>query len=464
MQFQHLYAYEPGWTRKKGKTNQKIEHGNIDRINFKFCTMLNGSTFEIPDHLDRKSLRRLIDTAAVEIMNKYKKGDMIQEEIKRFSCLMASMGENEFLRSVPTRLLGPKTNDTSMNRPLLKILNPSPYFPKLSVPISWELEGFNRTLLKRRRNLSIDNSEQKDKEKRATFHLSSKKEWTKHCKAVETRKHYKIVYFMLVHQDYEQLVKLLDLIYDPDGFYLLHVDERSKELYHGIQAHIHNRYYANGLCNLKVVSRWAVLWGGGSIILAQLDMFFQSLKLKYDYIINMSAYCIPLYSTSALHSLLRDRGYQSWMLVSRDSEPDRVEQVWIPNRTGWMTGLPQRREYKLDHEFPVWKQDQWMILSRRMVEWMNQTPDTYKLLAWFEHSFIPDEHYFATLIMKPFPHETFTGGVWYRVFEGDFHPKWLTKSDIERTLPHEFFARKVKLSENSDLIQLIRDKWDRAAA
>jgi hypothetical protein len=459
LQFRRFHDFGHHPTGKPPNIHQKSSAEKSTPLNFKFCTMLNGSSFQIPIHFNKGTFRRQIDTAALEIMNKYKKGDMIIEEMKRFSCFMASMGENEFLRSVPTRLLGPTTNHGSKNLPALRNLNPFTYFAKLFVPVSWDIERFEFS--SPQTSVNSTTKAARKKWKPSAVHMGNRLESKRYCKVVETNRHYKIVYFMLVHQDYKQLVQLLELIHDPDGFYLLHVDERSMQLYEDMQAHIHSRYYSKGFCNVKVVSRWTVLWGGGSIILAQLDIYFQSLKLKYDYIVNMSAYCIPLYSLSTLHSLLQDLGYQAWMLVGRDSEPDRVEQVWIPNRSGWMTGLHQNRKYKLESTFPAWKQDQWMILSRGMIDWMKRTKETYLLLAWFEHSFIPDEHYFATLIMKHFPHKVFTGGVWYRVFEGDFHPKWLTKSELFRTLPQEYFARKVNLSESNDIIQFVRDKWRR---
>jgi hypothetical protein len=264
---------------------------------------------------------------------------------------------------------------------------------------------------------------------------------------------------MLVHKDAPQIEKLLDLMYDPNGFYLIHVDTKSPILYKHLLNHVFHHYHTKGYCNVKVVSKWHVVWGAGSIVLSQLDLFFQALELQFDFIVNMSGYCLPMYQTTQLHKILTKSKYKAWMRVDRDEQPERVQQVRIPNRQGSLSDIDQDRNYKPALRYPAWKHDQWMILSRGVVDDMKKNPETFDLLAWFEYTFIPDEHYFATLLMQRYPHDVFTGSVWLRIFKNDYHPIWLKKENVKGALPNEYFARKIQLLKEPDLVEYIVEKW-----
>jgi hypothetical protein len=419
------------------------------QFEFSYCSMLNQSIFAY-QNMSRRKFRKYVDTTALEITQKYRRGGMLDEEMKRFACFMTVVGKNEFLDGLQSsKPLGLIESGHSLWGPdsLLIHVHPPNYFQRFTEPIQWVDQAQNSHLSKEMNYFGSFQNTITKLQNRVLGNTNAMKS------------HYKIVYIILVHKDVEQIKSLLGLLHNPNGFYLIHIDKKSVKLLEQVKEFVVDQFYSRGLYNIKVVSRWDVVWGGGSIVTAQIDLFFQSLHISFDYIINMSGYCLPLYSTNALHKLLKRNNFKAWMSVNRDTEPERVHQVWIPNREGKLTEIDQWRNYKPNLSFPPWKQDQWMILSREIVEWMRDSPETFDLLAWFEYTFIPDEHYFATLLMAVFPHDLFTGGVWIRHFRGDFHPIWLKKEDLLEALPNQYFARKIHIRNEPDLIKYLQEKW-----
>jgi hypothetical protein len=372
---------------------------------FQNCTMLNNSTFH--DH------PRRVDEIAYEIALKYGKTDMDLRSLERFACYMAASGSNEF-NSKPGSLAH---------------VNPSIYFSDLTLT----------------QNAAVA-------------------ETLKSSRCPPERKRYKIAFLLLVHKDLAQIKELLHQMYSPDGMYIFHVDFDHPELEQQIREWIQtDELFVH--CNAFVLSNSKrVLWGDISIVMAQLEGFFQALYLaEWDYIVNMSAYCFPLKSVDEMHSYLSSqKDKELWMRIHQPSYLDRfrLNYIMIPS-SDWSETIQlwKSRRYPFGTRSPEYKSDQWMILSRTAIQELKDDPMAFDLLAWMEFMYIPDEFYFGTYFKSSqLANRIFPEDAWYLEFPMfSAHPREITIKDVNLFKDHHCFTRKVILKKEKELALWTRD-------
>lgn len=98
--------------------------------------------------------------------------------------------------------------------------------------------------------------------------------------------------------------------------------------------------------------------------------------------------------------------------------------------------------------FKAIKHGQWMILSRQFISTLLKDPVAHDLLAFSEHSVIPDEMYFATLALAQSEPVTLATPTYVHFTGYEAHPDWLTLKQVQENLKgnieHTFFIRKVE--------------------
>ena len=109
------------------------------------------------------------------------------------------------------------------------------------------------------------------------------------------------------------------------------------------------------------------------------------------------------------------------------------------------------------------KHDQWIILPRNFVEDLRSKDQLAQMmLAWIEHDWVPDEHYFAMIALRkdsPYAPKVIRDNKRFiGAFVDELHPQWLHEEHIEvlRKGAEEdkfFWARKIKISEERGLIK-----------
>ena len=121
------------------------------------------------------------------------------------------------------------------------------------------------------------------------------------------RRHFKIAYLVLAHENFAALVRMLQAVYSKQGLFLIHVDKNSPKLQEDVKKWIaQNRNDIGDADNIHIFTNpFALQWGSTSIVVAQLEGFYRLLDLaEWDYVINLSAYDYPLLSTDAIHKIL----------------------------------------------------------------------------------------------------------------------------------------------------------------
>ena len=224
------------------------------------------------------------------------------------------------------------------------------------------------------------------------------------------RKKYKMAYFILV-QDIgavEQLQVLLDVL--KDGVILLQVDAtpQNAPVLPAVNAMLSERQKQNVERDQNVYiasTSYKHIFGHISVLFSHLNGFFELLDLvDWDYVINLSSYDWPLRKTEELHRILEKRPRNSWMEFWMDSQTlaSRMFRPYIGSRD--YSTVAHSMSFGLrSWPFPTWRtfrQSPWMILSREAVSHFRSDRTTLNFLAFLEHSFAPDESFYATALMN----------------------------------------------------------------
>ncbi|KAJ3162744.1 hypothetical protein HDU86_003717 [Geranomyces michiganensis] len=253
------------------------------------------------------------------------------------------------------------------------------------------------------------------------------------------RLRYKLAYLLLVHENLEIFTTLFDALYTTDAIFLIHVDSKRAEFKAKVHEWLDKHAVYTDAENVFVMQNpFNLNWGASSIVFGQLEGFFTLMDLAdWDYVINLSGYDYPVRSTKAIHAILeRDPGK---VYIEHWSDPEtewRLERAFFLSKSQTAvrtpTAAPDRR-FALDHRFRAMKHHQWMILPRAFVQHLRQSQDAHDLLAWSEHSWIPDESYFIMVALahvSGWANRIVNDCKRFIYFEKDaLHPIWLKNGD-----------------------------------
>ncbi|KAI9207406.1 core-2/I-branching enzyme-domain-containing protein [Polychytrium aggregatum] len=384
---------------------------------FKFCSMLDGASFDGMAYLrpfngsvadttpTMKEFCNLIDTKAQELYNYVRAHyhNVFPSDGKRLACYSAAEGSNTIVNF--------------SQKPLLLSINPIHYFkpviPAL-VPHESVIPG--------------------------------------------PRRKYKIAYLLMVHEisGFIQLKSLIDKLDDGDSITLIHIDARSKELRSKVQAWLASR--PGGLKEGNVfIAQYSFknVWGHISLVFTQLSGFYELLDLAdWDYVINLSNYDWPLARNEVIHKTLRDDAMKhrikdaNWIEYWPETD-DLAERLFRPHVAfgddNWAyIGHPKEFgivSWPFSH-WKAYKHHQWMILNPHTVRHFRTNLDAFNLLAYMEHSYIPDESYFATTMVNAieFNSTIIKDMKRYLAFEeGSPHPTWLSYTDRQHLNPNPLY-------------------------
>jgi hypothetical protein len=144
------------------------------------------------------------------------------------------------------------------------------------------------------------------------------------------------------------------------------------------------------------------------------------------------------------------------------NHPERFTAQFLEKEDGSTVYLSGNRQWPFRNQ-PV-KQSQWMVLSRHFIHELMYNDFARILLAFCEHTVIPDEMYFLTFAKSG---ETNTsiieGETTYFHFTGsNYHPDTLNVDQVKEIGNTSFFARKINFADLSirEFIDLRREKLD----
>lgn len=270
----------------------------------------------------------------------------------------------------------------------------------------------------------------------------------------------KLAYFVLVHRYPEQFSKLFKAIYDPNNYYLIHIDKKAdlavKEFVQALLMEFDNT---------AILESQNVLWGGYSMVDVELKGMDALLKtqIQWDYFINLSGQDYPLRSQDYIRDFLNEhQGADFLQMIDQAADrPDtmnRVENYYCETDDGF-SGTPYKRPYLKGVKPYIG--GQWMMLSRRCCEFIRSSHEVKILEDFYRNTLIPDESFFQTVIANT----SYCGHVisddkraiiWIPDGDIKLRPKTFTEQDsaflFEST---HLFARKFDDNIDANILPLI---------
>lgn len=263
----------------------------------------------------------------------------------------------------------------------------------------------------------------------------------------------RLAYVILVHRGYDQTVRLLKAIYHPDNWYVIHVDAKAPNLKDSLVS------FADSLPNVYVLTQsFDIGWGGPEMVYATLEGIFALLDVsdKWDFVINLSSQDYPLCSDDELSSYLGTRlgkNFDVADLPPRENEKfwrSRAMYVWCDNiqcYQKWERGMPRGID--------AYVGSQWFVYSREFAQYLRSDSFPQLVMAHYEHTWIADEGYFATVLMgSPFANTRIHHNLRYIIFD-QIHPYTWTAADfpvLERQVD-SCFSR--KFDENANVLDML---------
>lgn len=274
-----------------------------------------------------------------------------------------------------------------------------------------------------------------------------------------------IAYLILVHRLPQQFKRLFKAIYETDNFYLIHIDKKAinkigKEIITFLEPYP----------NVSVLTSENVVWGGYSMVQAELDGMKHLLKMnaKWDYFVNLSGQDYPLKSQKIIRQFLAENNGKSYLKIAnqkliRPETMNRIENHFVEVDDKISTVTHKRGFMK---NVVPYIGGQWMILTRNCCEFICNSSEVKKYEEYYSNTLIPDESFFQTVLMNT----SFKGDlidddkraiIWIPDGDIKLRPKTFTNLDLDfLQLGQNLFARKFDDNVDGDIIDKIKFNYN----
>ncbi|XP_037091025.1 xylosyltransferase 2-like [Pollicipes pollicipes] len=208
----------------------------------------------------------------------------------------------------------------------------------------------------------------------------------------------RIGFLLLVHKDVSSTLQLLEQIYRPQHYYVVHADARAEEVRRLLTSTLRR------LPNVRVLPgerSFATSWASYNIVRAELEALEELLRLGvWDHAVVLSGSDLAIRSVDELAAALAAHRGTS-MLSTFDGWKEK------PGRPSHVQAMCDNHVYTLsathalDPAVRLKGSSQWFVLSRDMAEFatnLQQHPAIARRLFRFRHHAIPDEFFFSTLL------------------------------------------------------------------
>lgn len=268
---------------------------------------------------------------------------------------------------------------------------------------------------------------------------------------------YRVAYLILAHRNPQQVARLVGRLQHPQARVWVHVDRKADEV-----------PFRQALAPLGVAfvrPRHDIRWGRFSLVEATLVGFraIQASGFRYDHLVVLSGQDYPLVPPETLLGYLARHRTQSFVPHARLG-PDNNPHL-LPRLTKYHLWLPQNRaivypydsasglkkglnhvlrwsgRYPLPRPVPqgyaLYFGSNWVRLRPEAVNWvLAQAREYPEIDAYFRQTYVPDEHYFQTLLLNateaergPIANTNLTFSHWHRPADRYHQPLGLADRD-----------------------------------
>lgn len=281
----------------------------------------------------------------------------------------------------------------------------------------------------------------------------------------------KVVFFILMHKNPEQTLRLIERLESPNSNFIVHVDRRAPEpIYQSIDELAAKR------SDVQCVKRHRCYWANYGIVAATLECVRTALQSSahFDYAMLLSGQDYPIKPLSTIFQYLKlNRGKQFIETFRLDKGENRWTQqggqFQSMNRVSWYIlrirsrRIPIRIHRRLPAGLKPCGGSQWWCLSREALDYMSGYLDRNpSVVRFFRHVAVPDETVFQTLVYNsPFEQGIVADNLHYVDWErpNPYYPRVLDLSDFDRICSSDkLFARKFDISFDQKILDLIDRK------
>ena len=286
-------------------------------------------------------------------------------------------------------------------------------------------------------------------------------------KSENCRNEITIAYLILVHRLPKQFKRLFKSIYNPNNYYLIHIDKKASK---DLQKEVTN--FISDFENTFILESESIVWWWYSMVNVELNGIKKLLNLwlNWDFFINLSGQDFPLKTQKEINNFLfenKDNNYikVSNQIVERPDTMNRIQNYFIDNWNYVYEVSNEKRDFLKDTIPYIWWQ--WMILNRNCCEFICNSLETKKFTDYYINTLIPDESFFQTLLMNTsfdwnIINDDKRAIIWVNDGDIKLRPKTFKKEDINfLSLKNNLFARKFDDNEDSEIIDFIKENFNK---
>jgi len=274
-----------------------------------------------------------------------------------------------------------------------------------------------------------------------------------------------IAYLILVHRLPGQFKRLFKALYDPSNFYLIHIDKKANQEI-GEEISVFLQKYPN----VHILKSKNVVWGGYSMVQAELDgiKYLLDMKMEWDYFINLSGQDYPLKSQKIIKEFLSKNNGKNYIKIidQKKSRPETMNRIenYFEESENKISEETHKRDF-MKGVIP-YIGGQWMILTRSCCEFLCNSTEVKRFEDYYLNTLIADESFFQTVLMNT----SFDGIlvdddkraiIWIPDGDIKLRPKTFTETDLDfLQTGNPIFARKFDDNVDSKIIGCIKDQYD----
>lgn len=217
---------------------------------------------------------------------------------------------------------------------------------------------------------------------------------------------------ILVHENAEQVFRLLKSIYQPQNIYCIHIDKKSNKNFHAAI-----RSLVKCLDNVFISTKTEnIVYGGFSRLQADINCLRDLLTLKdfvgdnkhenlmnkklveWKYAFNLVGTEFPLRTNSELIKIIKIyNGSNEIELVKIDSFLERVEYEWIEDNRSNSIFKTNVKKKEPPHGYKIYKGYSSYLISKAFAKYAIFDQRAQDFLKWTRNTYSPDEIFWSTL-------------------------------------------------------------------
>uniref|UniRef100_A0A3Q3B4X2 Beta-1,3-galactosyl-O-glycosyl-glycoprotein beta-1,6-N-acetylglucosaminyltransferase 3 n=1 Tax=Kryptolebias marmoratus TaxID=37003 RepID=A0A3Q3B4X2_KRYMA len=216
----------------------------------------------------------------------------------------------------------------------------------------------------------------------------------------EEENNFPIAFSMVIHEKIEMFERLLRAIYAPQNIYCVHVDQKSPPEYQravkGIVSCFPNIFIASKIEN--------VLYASWSRVQADLNCMEDLLKshVPWKYLLNTCGTDFPLKTNREMVTALKALNGRNNLESVPTMEHKKKRWQFHHNVTDTVTPTKEKKSPP-PISVPMFQGSAYFVVSRLFVKTLIEAnaKDLQDFIEWEKDTFIPDEHFWATLQRIP---------------------------------------------------------------